>query len=195
MFSRLVQTIRHLFNGHYLTCTVTLLAFVAASVGIPLQPFGQPVSGCHCGEDLKVAGLCCCAKARQRGLPTSSCQNLPRKTIIKSCCIGKVASSSSEQSQPKSCCQRSIKSCCRPKSPPTSSESNVLSISACGCGGPSDSGILVNAQPRISSAVVMAPSGYAGTKWCPLSDPLPTSQSILPETPPPEVRPFHYLLA
>ncbi|QDT27997.1 hypothetical protein Enr10x_33350 [Gimesia panareensis] len=195
MVSRLVRTTRHLFNRHHLTCMVTLLAFVASSVGIPLQPFGQPASGCRCGEGLKAAGQCCCAKARQKGLPTSCCQRLPRKRITKSCCTGKVVSSSSELSQQKSCCQRSVKSCCGHKSQPTSSESKVLSISACGCDRASDSGILVNAQPRISSAVVMAPSEYAGTKWCPLSDPLPTSRSILPETPPPEVRPLHFLLA
>jgi len=118
MSSRLARTARHLLNRHNLTCAITLLAFVASSVGIPAQPFGQPTSGCRCGEELQASGQCCCKKSQGSGSPKSCCAGSAQKTAVRSCCENKTALASNdltqpilelpqlevELAQPKSCC-------------------------------------------------------------------------------------------
>lgn len=188
------QPLRFSMIGRRLCSVVTLLAYVVTTHGLPInQCAGDPSPHCCCGEDLKTTSQCCCRKANRSGPPKSCCTaSLQKKTPSKPCSEKKATCCSKAHSRSKSCCQRSEKSCCQSKSSsgcPTSPESEGQFVSACRCGGPANSGVLLDAEPRILPDSVAIWFAHDGIRLFPLSDLFPPSRSIPPETPPPKVRP------
>lgn len=114
------------------------------------------------------------------GDPSSRCRCDEGLKVAGQCCCTKANSSGSARS----CCGSKARSGCQ-----ASPESDAQFVSACNCGGPSNSQIFVNAEPRILLAAVMVPRIADGHRHSPLSDPRPPSRSMAPETPPPQVRP------
>jgi len=197
MFAGLARIVRHLLNRHNLACAVTLSAFVVSSLGVRLPFLGEPTAGCCCGEELKAAGPCACKKAKRRRSPVSCCEGSAERSP-KPCSKNKAGCCSKERPQPESRCRRSEKSCSRPKSQATcasASESQARFISACHCGGPSETGLLMNAEPRLLTAFVVLPADNEGTRWSPPSEIVPANRFLVPETPPPKVPPFPKLSA
>lgn len=169
---------------HHLICLGTLLAFVTTSTGIPW--FAESNSSCQCDKTLKAAGQCCCFQAKNGRSVASCCTQKP--ALAKSCC----------SQSAKSCCTPATKSCCAGR-PPASHDDSPGSqfqiIAYCGCGGPDETGLLINAEPRILAPVALAPLNANGTRWFPPRTlPLP-NRSILPETPPPEMCSLFFSLA
>ena len=179
--------------GRRLCSVLTLLACVVTSVGLPIgQSLGDPSSYCRCDEGLKVAGQCCCTKAKSSGSSKSCCAKTLQKTPSKNCQEKGVTRGSSGQSLTETRSRRSVKFCCesKPRSGcEASPESEDQFVSACSCGGPSNSQICVNAEPRILLTAVEVPKIDDGHRHSPLSDPCPPRRSVAPETPPPQVRP------
>lgn len=152
----------------HLICIGTLLAFTASAVGVPW--FAESNSSCHCDKNLKAAGQCCCYQAKN-GRAVASC-----------CASGPLLA--------KSCCSPSTKSCCatRPQDSQDDASESRLQINAyCGCGSPAETGLLINAEPRILDDAAIGPMHAQGERWFPPRTMLPPNRSILPETPPPEV--------
>lgn len=190
MFSHTLQCARQLLNRHNLTCIVTLWAFVASSVGLPLTPLGQPTSHCRCRDELKSAGQCCCSNAKD-SITASSCCETPKKTVAEtSCCKRQRTCFTKPHSTPQSCCAREPKSS-RPSTAPSpcsdSFRAKVPAISACGCGVPSDAALATSAEPRSLGAVVMVVDHPNSERWLPPLETIPSGPSLPPETPPPKV--------
>lgn len=192
MLSRLINPLRHLLDRHHLTCFVTLLVFVASTVGIPVQLLGLPSAGCRCGEALQASGQCCCSKARRTGSPVSCCTTTAPQASTPSCCAKKTSCCEKSPSQPSQSCGLSAKACGCVKSRSTSTDSSnseTLAFTACGCGGgPADAGLLTNTEPRILTNVAVVSAYQADIRWSPRSELLPPCHSFPPETPPPEVQ-------
>lgn len=192
MLSRLINPLRQLLNRHHLTCLVTLLAFVASTVGVPVQLLGLPSAGCRCGEALQASGQCCCSKASRSGSLRSCCTAAAPKASPRSCCATQSNCCSKGPSQPRQTCGLSAKACCCASSRSTNPDvpaSETLAFTACGCGGgPADSGLLTNAEPRILTNATIVSAYQADVRCSPQSDLLPPCHSFPPETPPPEVQ-------
>lgn len=152
----------------HLICIGTLLAFVTSSVGVPW--FAESNSSCQCDKNLKAAGQCCCFLAKNGQARASCCSSSPL--------------------QAKSCCSSSAKSCCdtKPQDSCGDTSGSRMQVSGyCGCGGPAEIGLLINAEPRILADAAIGPRDAKGTRWLPPQSMAPPSCSLLPETPPPEM--------
>lgn len=166
MFHRRITTRRLKNLMQVLGRLLLLVCFSFTTTGLPLDLFGSAHSGCHCGDQLRQARRCCCAKAAADG-----CR---------------------QQRKVKSCCQAKQKaSCCAGKSSATackkSADQNVVTA-LCGCGTQSPGGILLNSEPRLPAARTRI-DGAVSLHALILSSSLPfESHVILPETPPPESR-------
>ena len=72
-------------SGYWLCRTLILLAYAAASVGLPVgRGHAGSNPGCRCGDGVSDSGGCCCEKSQRRlaERPAACCDSAPRR----SCC-------------------------------------------------------------------------------------------------------------
>ncbi len=195
---------------HRLCSTLTLLAYVVTTIGLPVETaIGNPRPGCQCADNQKASGTCSCQKA-VAGLSRHDHARCCGRAPGRSCCAsdahnsynaaGASSTCSSSSGQPPSA------SCCSTRRmrtyPPSDTPAHTLrhglqiadaetphypSVSACGCGENSIPGLIHNADPRLLSDRAEIPhSDDWRLKWQSSSPVLP-DRSITPETPPPRV--------
>lgn len=159
---------------------LTLLSFLAGTVGLPLTPFSgslftegatgtcasNPGSACRCSLISQKLGKCCCS--RGQGKATANvCQTSPPAQPVRSCCAGKSKSGTSASVQA-----------------PQSGSQPTLMSSSCPCGPSTSTSLLLCGEPRL-----LPKSMTFSTQLCVIDDLQILDEACLGERLPPELPP------
>lgn len=193
MVSRAQRNVRRWLKWRLVAGWVALLTFLGSSLGLPLRPMlGMPSSACHCGEQSRAAGTCCCSKAQHK-VATRSCCGGNRSAsatptvakVVKSCCKAGLSDVAALQKPAaKTCAVDPVGTCRRP-----TADSVPSVVTSCGCGGPTETGALPNAEPRMLATCVAMTVPATWETRLRLAGQVPPTRSIAPETPPPKGQP------
>ena len=194
MFTRLPHPIACFRRGQRLTGVLTLMVYVAMTMGLPVGYSGPMECNCACSTDVKSAGKCCCHLPRTDTSTKSCCATnsnstkVPANELCGPSDHGVTAVCESQPADDLPACGRNKTSAqprpSRPAADPDAKEPPMLS--SCGCGGAAPSGILNSSEPRILFPKDCLVSGQAFAWSLSVSPQAPPEWNLPPETPPPE---------